>query len=44
MDKSTNKTLNAMLAKDIEATNIFTIGYEEDSLSNLDFTKKIVTL
>ncbi len=44
INKSTNKTLNTMLAKDIEATNIFTIGYEEDSLSNLDFTKKIITL
>lgn len=43
MDKNTNKTLQHMLAKDIEATNIYTIGYEEDSWSNLDFTKKIVT-
>lgn len=43
IDKNTNKTLQHMLAKDIEATNIYTIGYEEDSWSNLDFTKKIVT-
>ncbi len=43
MDKNTNKTLQHMLAKDIQATNIYTIGYEEDSWSNLDFTKKVVT-
>ena len=43
-DKSSNKNMLAMLNKDIWATNVYTIGYEEDSWNNLDFTKKIVTL
>lgn len=42
-DENTNKNLKAMLDKDIWATNVYTIGYEEDSWNNLDFTKKIVT-
>ena len=43
-DENSNKNLQLMLSKDIEATNIYTIGYEEDSWSNLDFTQKIITL
>lgn len=43
-DGNSNKNLITMLNKDIWATNVYTIGYEEDSWSNLDFTKKIVTL
>lgn len=43
-DKNSNKNLMSMLEKDIWATNVYTIGYEEDSWNNLDFTKKIVTL
>lgn len=43
-DKNSNKNLQTMLDKDILATNIYTLGYEEESTSNLDFTKKIVTL
>lgn len=43
-DGNSNKNLMAMLNKDIWATNVYTIGYEEDSWSNLDFTKKIITL
>ena len=43
-DSNSNKSLQTMLDKDIWATNVFTIGYEEDSWNNLDFTKKIVTL
>lgn len=42
-DENTNKNLKAMLDKDIWSTNVYTIGYEEDSWNNLDFTKKIVT-
>ena len=30
-----------MLDKDILATNVYTLGYENDSWSNLDYTKKI---
>lgn len=43
-DKNSNKNLMFMLDKDIWATNVYTIGYEDDSWNNLDFTKKIVTL
>lgn len=42
-DVNSNKNLNLMLDKDIWATNVYTIGYEDDSWNNLDFTKKIVT-
>ena len=44
INKNSNKNLTAMLDKDIWATNVYTIGYEDDSWNNLDFTKKIVTL
>lgn len=43
-EDNSNKSLQIMLDKDIWATNVFTIGYEEDSWNNLDFTQKIVTL
>lgn len=43
-DDSSNKNLQFMLEKDIWATNVYTLGYLDDSSSNLDFTKKIVTL
>ena len=42
MDKNSNKNLKMMLEKDIWATNVYTVGYAEDSWSNLDFTKKMV--
>ena len=43
-ENSNQKNLISMLNKDICATNVYTIGYQEDSWSNLDFTKKIITL
>ena len=43
MDTSNNKNSRYMLEKDIWATNVYTIGYEYDSWSNLDYTKKIRT-
>ena len=42
IDISNNKNNKILLKKDIHATNIYTLGYEEDSWSNLDFTHKIV--
>ena len=42
MDENINKNLNIMIEKDILATNVYTLGYEADSVANLDFTKKIV--
>ena len=44
LDTSSNKPLKNMLKKDIFATDIYTIGYDYDSISNLDFTHKIVSL
>ena len=43
-DTSTNKNLRLMLEKDVCATNIYSIGYDFDSCSNMDFTKKIITM
>ena len=42
VDTNSNKSLKLMLDKDIWATNVYSIGYEYDSWSNLDFTQKIV--
>lgn len=43
IDSSTNKNLKNMLNKDIWATNVYTLGYEYDSWSNLDYTHKLVS-
>lgn len=43
-DKTTNKNLKYMIEKDIWATDVYTIGYQFGSSSNLDFTKKLLTL
>ena len=42
-DKNSNRNLKSMLEKDIWATDVYTIGYEYDSWSNLDYTNKIIT-
>ncbi len=42
MDSNNNKILRNMMEKDILASNIYTLGYEYDSKSNLDYTKKLV--
>ena len=41
-DKNLNRNLKSMLEKDIWATDVYTIGYEYDSWSNLDYTNKII--
>ena len=41
MNSNTNRNLQNMLNTDIFATNVYTIGFLQDSWSNLDFTKKI---
>ena len=33
-----------MLSKDILASNIYTLGYKTDSVSNLDYTHKVLEL
>ena len=44
VDTNSNKSLKLMLDKDIWATNVYSIGYEYDSWSNLDFTQKLVVV
>lgn len=44
LDNNPNKNLKSMLEKDIFATNVYTIGYENDSWNNLDFTKKLISI
>ena len=44
MDTNINKNLKEMLEKDIFATNVYTLGYEYNSLANLDYTNKIVVV
>ena len=44
MDQPINKNLREMLEKDIFATNVYTLAYEEDSWSNLDYTNKMIII
>ena len=44
LDTTKNKNLKEMLLKDIEATNIYTLGYESDSWANLDYTNRIINV
>lgn len=44
MDKCNNKVAKNLFAKEIYATNIYTLGYEYESLSNLDYTTPIITI
>ena len=37
-----NRNLDILLSKDIFATNVYTLGYDSDSWSNLDFTHKLI--
>ena len=41
-DINMNKNLKTMLEKDILSTNIYTLGFNHNSLGNLDYTKKMV--
>lgn len=38
-----NKNLQSMLAKDIWATDVYTLGYEFDSWAGLDYTHRLIT-
>lgn len=44
MDNSSNKNLKRLLEIDIRATNIYTVGYQKDSWSNLDYTHNMIIL
>ena len=42
IDSNPNKSVLNILNTDINATNIYTLGYEKDSWSNLDFTHNMI--
>ena len=42
VDSNPLKNMYKMLEKDIWATDVYTLGYEYDSVSNLDYTHKII--
>lgn len=44
MTESKNKDLKRLLQIDINATDIYTLGYQKDAYANLDYTHKIITL
>ena len=44
MTESKNKNLKRLLQIDINATDIYTLGYQKDAYANLDYTHKIITL
>ena len=44
VDSNKNKNLKHMLDKDIFSTNVYTIGYEYDSLNNLDYKNGIIKI
>ena len=44
IDQTSNKNLKFMIEKDIWATDVYTLGYKFDSNSNLDFTKKLLSI
>ena len=44
MENNSDNHLRNMLAKDILATNIYTLGYKNDSVANLDYTHKIIEI
>lgn len=44
MERSNNIPLRTMFSKDILATNIYTLGYKQNSVANLDYTHKIIEI
>ncbi len=44
LDSCNNRNLQLILSKDIWSTNVYTIGYEYESLNNLDYTHKMVII
>ncbi len=44
MENNTDSHLRNMLSKDILATNLYTLGYQNEAIANLDYTHKIVEI
>lgn len=44
MENSINPSLRNMISKDIFASNVYTLGFKENPLANLDYTHKVVEI
>lgn len=44
MENNTNHDLRNMLSKDILATNIYTLAYQNEPVANLDYTHKVIEI
>ena len=44
LDNNTNKTHKRMMEIDIFSTDVYTLGYKNDSMANLDYTRNMVIL
>ncbi len=44
IQNSNSIALKNMLSKDIFATNVYTLGYKNDSIANLDYTHKVIEM
>lgn len=44
MENNTDNHLRNMLSKDILATNIYTLAYENEPVANLDYTHKVIEI
>ncbi len=44
MENSNDTALRNMISKDIFATNVYTLGYKNESIANLDYTHKVIEI
>lgn len=44
MENNTDNHLRNMLSKDILATNIYTLAYQNEPVANLDYTHKVIEI
>lgn len=44
MENNTDNHLRNMLSKDILATNIYTLAFENEPVANLDYTHKVIEI
>jgi len=44
MESSINNSLRNMISKDIFATNVYTLGFKENPIANLDYTHKVIDI
>ncbi|MBR3613636.1 MAG: nucleotidyltransferase [Clostridia bacterium] len=44
MENSNDNILKNMISKDIFATNVYTLGYKNNSVANLDYTHKVIEI